>query len=49
MTVNAQDRIALILGRAIMRTEALQAQLEEAQKRIADFESNHDPDGDTDD
>jgi len=37
--VNAEDRIALILGRAIMRAEALHAQLEQAQQRLAEHET----------
>lgn len=37
--MGAEDRVALILGRAIMRAEALQAQLEAAQARIAELEA----------
>ena len=45
--MNAEDRIALLLGRAVMRAEALQAQLEQAQKRIAELEPPAEPDPET--
>lgn len=37
--MNAADRIALLLGRAIMRAETLQAELEQARARIAELEN----------
>jgi hypothetical protein len=37
--ISAEDRVALILGRAIMRAEALQAGLEQAQQRVAELEA----------
>ncbi len=37
--MNAADRIALILGRAVMRAETLQAELEAAKARIAELEA----------
>lgn len=36
--MNVADRIALILGRAIMRAETLQAENEALRARIAEFE-----------
>lgn len=37
--MTASDRIALILGRAIMRSEALADDLEEARKRVEELEA----------
>jgi len=37
--VNAEDRIALILGRAIMRAEALQAANDQLRARLAEHET----------
>ncbi len=39
MTLTAQDRVALILGRAIMRAEALQAENEQLRARLAEHEN----------
>ena len=36
--MRTDDRVALILGRAIIRAEALEAALAEAQARIAELE-----------
>lgn len=36
--MTAADRIALLLGRAIMRAETLEAELAAARARIADLE-----------
>ena len=36
---DVNDRVGLILGRAIIRAEALQAQLEQALARIAELEA----------
>ena len=38
--MTAADRIALILGRAIMRAETLQAELEQARDWIAQIEAD---------
>lgn len=37
--MTAEDRVALILGRAIIRAEALQTQLEEAQAQLRDHQT----------
>ncbi len=37
--MTADDRISLILGRAIIRAEALQAENERLRARIAEFEN----------
>lgn len=37
--MTAADRIALILGRAVIRAETLQAEFEQAQARIAELEA----------
>lgn len=37
--MNLSDRIALILGRAIIRAEELQTALDEANRRLADLEA----------
>jgi hypothetical protein len=39
VNLSPEDRVALMLGRAVMRVEALQARLEQAQKRIAELEA----------
>ncbi len=44
MTLTAQDRVALILGRAVMRAEALQAENEQLRSRLAEFENGVDHD-----
>ena len=36
--MNPADRVALILRRAIIRAEALQAEVEQLQARLAEFE-----------
>jgi len=41
--VTLDDRLALILGRAIIRAEALTVELEQAQARIAELEQPEDP------
>ncbi len=38
--MSAADRIALLLGRAIMRAEALQAELALLRARLAEFEND---------
>ncbi len=38
--MTAADRVALILGRAIIRAETLQAELEAAQQRILELEQS---------
>lgn len=45
--MNAADRVALILGRAIMRAEALEAELAQARARLAELE-NEPAEDDTD-
>ncbi len=37
--MNLDDRIAIILGRAIIRAEALQAENEQLRARLAEFEN----------
>lgn len=37
MTLTAEDRVALILGRAIHRAEALQVQVEALEAELADL------------
>lgn len=37
--LSAEDRVALILGRAIMRAEALQAENEQLRARQAEYEN----------
>lgn len=37
--MTAADRIALILGRAVIRAESLQTELEQAQAKIAELEA----------
>ena len=37
MNLSAQDRIALILGRAIIRAEGLQAELEQTKAELEQF------------
>lgn len=37
MNLTVQDRIALLLGRAVMRAESLQVALEEAEAKIAEL------------
>jgi hypothetical protein len=41
MGLSAEDRVALILGRAVMRAEALQVQFEAAQQRVAELEAEN--------
>lgn len=45
--MKAEDRVAVILGRAIMRAEALQAEVEVLRARLAEFEQE--PEAVTDD
>lgn len=40
--MSAEDRVALILGRAVMRAEALQAELEVVRARLAELEADTD-------
>ena len=42
MILTASDRIALMLGRAIMRAETLQTELDAAKQRIAELEAEAD-------
>ena len=44
--MSAQDRLALILGRAIIRAEALQAENEQLRARLAEHEPEPDCDRD---
>ncbi len=37
MSLSAEDRVALILGRAIHRAEALQVRVEELEREVADL------------
>lgn len=39
MNLTAEDRVALILGRAIIRAEALQTQLDQARAELAAAQS----------
>jgi hypothetical protein len=41
--VNASDRVALMLGRALLRAEALQDELDAAKQRIAELEAQEEP------
>ncbi len=48
MTLSAEDRVALILGRAVIRAEALQAALEQAQAKLTEIDKEKEvPDGHT--
>ena len=43
MAFTPQDRIALLLGRAIIRAETLTVALEQAQARITELEASQPP------
>jgi hypothetical protein len=40
MNLSVEDRVALILGRAIMRAEALQVELDAALRRVEELEED---------